>query len=295
MRPLRTFCCLSICTALILCSLSDSCASHSARDARLNPLVARLIQDGFSPEALKSLFSKNNVQFDPSGVALFFAHSEARLDYGQFLKKASVSRGRAYMKKHWEILSLARETYGVDPGIITAVLLVETRLGRYLGRRNVLNTLATMASLTDPVLVETIWEHIPESRKPSRKIFVKKVGARCPWAYNELVSLLQYAQKEGISPDSLKGSYAGAFGIPQFIPSKALTLAVDGNKDGRVDLFSHGDAIHSVANYLVHFGWKQDMETRERYKVLFAYNHSDVYVKTLMELSEKLSWKPKHQ
>ncbi len=52
------------------------------------------------------------------------------------------------------------------------------------------------------------------------------------------------------------------------------------------------DAIFSVANYLVHFGWKQDMGAQERYKVLFAYNHSDVYVKTLMELAEKLgAWK----
>ncbi len=290
MRPLRTFVCLFICTALVLWYLSDACAKKNmARDPRLNPLAERLIQDGFSANMLEPLFSRPNVKFDPSGVAMFFAHSEARLDYGQFLTKKSVSRGRAYMKQHRKALSLAGEIYGVDAGIITAVLLVETRLGKYLGSRNVLNALATMASLTDPALVETIWEHIPQSRKPARKTFLKKVSQRCPWAYKELVSLLKYAQREGIKPYTLKGSYAGAFGIPQFIPSRALTLAVDGNKDGRADLFSHEDAIYSVANYLVHFGWKQGMTAQERYKVLFAYNHSDVYVKTLMELAENLS------
>ncbi len=293
MRPLRTFFCLFLCTALILCCLCDVCAKTRARDPRLNPLVERLIQDGFPSDMLGTLFSRANVKFDPSGVAMFFAHCEARLDYGQFLTKTSVSKGRAYMKKYRKPLSLAREAYGVDSGIITAILLVETRLGKYLGRRNVLNTLATLSSLTDPVLVETIWKKIPQSRKPARKAFLRKVAYRCPWAYKELVSFLKYTQKESIKPYRLKGSYAGAFGIAQFIPSRALTLAVDGNKDGKADLFTHEDAIYSVANYLVHFGWKQGMSYQERYKVLFAYNHSDVYVKTLMALAEKLSRKHK--
>ncbi len=69
-----------------------------------------------------------------------------------------------------------------------------------------------MASLTDSGLVEILWEHIPQSRKPSRKAFLEKVAFRSPWAYNELVSLLKYAKKEGINPCTLKGSYAGAFG-----------------------------------------------------------------------------------
>ncbi len=258
-----------------------------ARDPKLNTLANRLVTDGFSESEIRTLLSKKEVSFHPEDVALFFAHNESKLNYGQFLKKSAVSRGRKYMKKHKATFELAQKKYGVAPENITAILLVETHLGQYLGRRRILTTLVTMASLTDSAHVEEIWKNIPKSKKPSRKTFDKKVGYRCPWAYEELKALLRYAKREHISAYSLKGSYAGAMGIPQFIPSKALALGVDGNGDGKVNLFSHEDAIFSVANYLVHFGWKQGMTNKEKYKVLFEYNHSDIYVKTLLQLAEK--------
>ncbi|MCP4721788.1 MAG: transglycosylase SLT domain-containing protein, partial [Desulfobacteraceae bacterium] len=87
---------------------------------------------------------------------------------------------------------------------------------------------------------------------------------------------------------SIKGSYAGAMGIPQFMPSNALTLAKDGNNDGRVDLFNHADAISSVANYLKHHGWKPGIPRQRQHEVLFRYNHSNYYVDTLLKVSDKL-------
>ncbi len=260
----------------------------TARDPKLNALANRLVADGFSESGIRKLFAGKGVSFHPKGVALFFAHNESKLNYGQFLKKSAVSKGRKYIKKHKKTLALAQKKYGVAPENITAILLVETRLGKYLGRRKILTTLVTMASLTEPAHIEEIWKNIPKSKKPSRHTFDKKIGHRCPWAYKELKALLRYAKREKISPSSLKGSYAGAMGIPQFIPSKALSLGVDGNGDGKVDLFTHEDAIFSVANYLVHFGWKQGMTDKEKHKVLFEYNHSNIYVDTLIQLAEKL-------
>jgi membrane-bound lytic murein transglycosylase B len=192
------------------------------------------------------------------------------------------------MVTHKASLDKAQEEFSVDKTIITAILLVETRLGTYLGKRTVINTLSTMAALTDKDLAERVWSAISDSKKPERAAFNKKVDQKSRWGYEELKALISYADREGIDPVTVKGSYAGAMGIPQFMPSNALMLARDGNKDGNVDLFDHDDAIFSVANYLKHHGWKSGLSRQRQHEVLFRYNHSNYYVDALLKISDKL-------
>ncbi len=255
------------------------------------PLSLQLVQDGFSPEKINALFANDAVFFNPAGVSLFFIHSESSLDYDQFQSKKAIANARAYMKKHKATLDKAQEAYGVDRTVITAILLVETRLGTYLGKRVVINTLATMAALTDKSLQDRIWKAIPAKKKPKPETFQKKVQKRIKWGYTELKALIKYTEREKLSPETLKGSYAGAMGIPQFMPSNALTLAKDGNADGKVDLYDHADAIFSVANYLKHHGWKPGITRQKQHKVLFQYNHSNYYVDTLLKISDTLKEK----
>jgi len=251
-------------------------------------LSQRLIQDGFNPEKINALFTSKQVFFTPSGVSMFFIHSESSLDYDQFIAPKPIAKASKYMETHKKSLEQAEKAYGVDKTIITAILLVETRLGGYLGKRTVINTLSTMAALTDENLKERIWNSIPDKKKPNREKFEKKVKRRSKWGYQELKALIKYTTREGVAPESIKGSYAGAMGISQFMPSNALTLAKDGNNDGRVDLFSHADAIFSVANYLKHHGWKPGIPRQRQHEVLFRYNHSNYYVDTLLKISDKL-------
>ena len=251
-------------------------------------LSQKLIQDGLDPEKINALFSNGQVSFAPSDVSLFFIHSESSLNYDQFIAPKPIAKARSYMETHKESLDRAEKQYGVDKTVITAILLVETQLGSYLGKRTVINTLATMAALTDKGLREQIWDSIPDQKKPKREKFEKKVKKRIQWGYTELKALIQYANQEGIDPTSIKGSYAGAMGIPQFMPSNALTLAKDGDQDGRVNLFTHSDAISSVANYLKHHGWKPGIPRQRQHEVLFRYNHSNYYVDTLLKVSDKL-------
>ena len=251
-------------------------------------LSQRLIKDGFTPEKINTLFSSDQVFFTPSGVSLFFIHSESSLDYDQFVSPKSIAKARKYLENHKESLSLAEQKYGVNKTVITAILLVETRLGSYLGKRTVINTLSTMAALTDEALREKIWKSISDKKKPKREAFLKKVEKRSKWGYEELKALIKYSSREGIAPETIKGSYAGAMGISQFMPSNALTLAKDGNNDGKVNLFNHSDAIFSVANYLKHHGWKPDITRQRQHEVLFRYNHSNYYVDTLLKISDKL-------
>jgi peptidoglycan lytic transglycosylase B len=276
---------------LLLCfafGFPPAMAKETPKGNEFIKLSQQLIQDGFDPKKINALFSNGQVSFAPSDVSLFFIHSESSLNYDQFIASKPIAKARSYMKTHRESLDRAEKKYGVDKTVITAILLVETQLGNYLGKRTVINTLATMAALTDEKLKEQIWNSIPDKKKPKRAKFEKKVKRRTQWGYKELKALLKYTAQEKIDPTSIKGSYAGAMGIPQFMPSNALTLAKDGDQDQHVDLFNHADAIFSVANYLKHHGWKPGIPRQRQHEVLFRYNHSNYYVDTLLKVSDKL-------
>lgn len=274
--------------AVFLILYSPSTGLEAKEGNEFDDLIQQLIQDGFEKEKIEGLFSSKKVFFTPDGVSSFFIHTESSLNYDQFTSKKSINNALKYMAEHKDTLDAAQKIYGVDKTIITAILLVETRLGTYLGKRTVINTLSTMAALTAEPLRERIWDSIPDKKKPEKEAFLKKVKKRSKWGYDELKALIKYTDREKITPETIKGSYAGAMGIPQFMPSNALRLAKDGNNDGKIDLFTHPDAIFSVANYLKHHGWKPGMELQKQHKVLFRYNHSNYYVDTLLKVSDKL-------
>lgn len=77
-------------------------------------------------------------------------------------------------------------------------------------------------------------------------------------------------------------------GLCQFMPSNILILAKDGDNDGRIDLFSHADAIMSIASYLKHYGWYPGIAGQEAYNVVYTYNHSSYYVNTILKIVELL-------
>ena len=269
-------------------SPAPSLGKGTKNPQELSSLTERLINDGFSRDYIETTFGNPKVSFSLKGVSLFFVHSESSLNYDQFVSDKSIANAFEYMKTHKEELQRAEDIYGVDKTVITAIILVETRLGTYLGNRPVINTLSTMAALAEQKNKEALWDSLSGSKRFTRKKFDKKVLNKSQWAYNELKSLLQFAQREQINPVSVKGSYAGAMGISQFMPSNALTLAKDGNGDGSVDLFDHADAIHSIANYLKKYGWNPNVNRQKAHKILYKYNHSNYYVDTLLKISDKL-------
>ncbi len=252
-------------------------------------IKSRLIKDGFTNETISNIYSNPKVSVELEGVSLFFVHSESSLNYEQFLSDKSINSAVAYIKKYESDLANAEAIYGVDRTIITAIMLVETRLGTYLGNRSVINILSTMSGLSESANREILWNFLSNNkRRISRAKFDQKVNSKSEWGYRELKSLLKYAAREGIDPAEIKGSYAGALGIAQFMPSNALSLAKDGNMDGKVDLFNHTDAIHSIANYLKQHGWRPSLSREQAHKVLYRYNHSNPYVETLLQISDRL-------
>jgi len=173
-----------------------------------------------------------------------------------------------------------------------SILLVETRLGEFLGGKWAFNSLASMALCRE---LETIRPHLPKKLITAKNEDYARAVCRekADWAYSELKALILYAQYSGFDPLSLPGSIYGAIGLCQFMPTNALVYGVDADQDGRIDLFVKTDALHSIANYLREHGWSCQMDKAAQNKAVYAYNHSTAYVNTVLAVAEKLKDKPK--
>jgi membrane-bound lytic murein transglycosylase B len=252
-------------------------------------LQKRLIEDGFDSSRIEAIYQSPQVSFEEKGVSAYFMHNEATLNYKQFTRKGPISSARTYMDTHHAALEMAQQSYGVGKEVITAIILVETKLGTYTGNKSVINTLSTLAAMAEEAPRQTIWNNLPDNnRRMSREKFEKKADQKSSWAYRELKAFLAYTEKEGMDPTIIKGSYAGAMGISQFMPSNIAPYGSDGNADGQVDLFVHADAIFSVASYLKHYGWKPGISREKAFKVVYHYNHSEYYVNTILDIADML-------
>jgi membrane-bound lytic murein transglycosylase B len=150
----------------------------------------------------------------------------------RFLTAQRIREGVAFWQQHRELLDRVATERGVAPEYIVAILGVETFYGRITGRYRVLDALATLA-----------FDYPPRS-----EFFGK-----------ELTNFLLLSREESVDPFAALGSYAGAMGAPQFMPSSYRRYAVDGDGDGRRDLFSTwDDVVASVANYFREHGWQPE-------------------------------------
>jgi membrane-bound lytic murein transglycosylase B len=160
---------------------------------------------------------------------------------GKFLTKARINAGVQYWAAHEESLSRAEAEFGVPAEVILGILGVETVFGRNTGSFRVVDALATIAF-----------------DGPRRQEYFRE----------ELKELLLLSREIGIDPLAIKGSYAGAMGLPQFMPSSYRRHAVDFDGDGAIDLAgSPADAIASVARYLKDHGWTPGEPARSRVKL----------------------------
>jgi peptidoglycan lytic transglycosylase B len=282
---------ICLCSFLLLVSISSSCPPARAdnSDRYFESLQIRLIKDGFDKDRIRALYSRPQVNFETQGVSRFLIHREATLNYDQFVSPAAIQRARRYLKAHKHTFERIEQIYGVDKEVITAIILVETQLGTSMGGPPTLNILSTLGALSDPIVQEMFWKKVSTTVQVSKAQFKSWVKKKSNWAYAELKSFLIYTAKAKIDPLAVSGSYAGAIGIAQFIPSSILSFGKDGNNDGRIDLAEHADAIASIANYLKHYGWVAGIDKRTAQKVIFHYNHSNYYVDTILKITRLLT------
>ena len=171
----------------------------------------------------------------PAGTAKNWAVYRSR-----FVEPMRIRAGVAFWRTNEKWLKRAEELYGVPPEIVVGIIGVETIYGQQMGSFRVVDALATLAF------------DFPTGRKD-----------RAPFFREELENFFVMCQAEGLDPLLPKGSFAGAMGMPQFMPSSFNKYAVDFDGDGRVDLARNpADVIGSVAHYLAEFGWRRGLPTR---------------------------------
>ncbi len=188
-------------------------------------------QYNFNAPWLAHIF--NNAELRPELLKMMKAPKEGIPWYQYrafFITPKQIKLGVEFWNKHEKTLEKAQREYGVPADLIVAIIGVETQYGQNTGKYRVIDTLTTLAFDGN-----------------SRRAFFK----------NELTQYLLLTRDQSFNPLSIRGSYAGAIGVPQFMPSSYRTFAVSANGDGSPDLIrNYDDAILSVANYFKQHGWQ---------------------------------------
>ncbi len=215
-----------------LISSSLFAASLSSRED-VNQFINEMVSEyKMDKGSLKTLFDKTEIRQD---IVDLMSRPAERIkpwyEYKKiFLTESRLKKGVAFWQENKDALAYAKKVYGVPEEIVVAIIGVETFYGRIAGRHRVIDALSTLA-----------FDY------PKRSKFFRK----------ELKHYLILCQEQKIDPLSLKGSYAGAMGYGQFMPSSYQHYAVDFDGQGKKDIWNNTtDAIGSVANYFKQHGWK---------------------------------------
>ena len=238
-------------------------------DPVLSIIRSDAIKMGIPKSYLDETFSYSKIEIHDS-ILDRFAKPYEKKTWGEYRKlfvtKNRINEGAKFFRSHGDILTAISKEEKVDPFLILSIIGVESNFGRHKGKFTVFNALYTQIS---------------------------KMPRRSKWAQKELVAYLSYCYTDNIPPHSIVGSYAGAFGYGQFIPTSFKSYAKDGNKDGIRQPFVWADVFASIANYLVKNGYpvNDKSDSKKVCKSVYAYNHADNYVKAVLELREELNKK----
>lgn len=292
-----------LCALLLFVAFMPAARGANAQQGGLAPawagLAKRLAADGIQgPEvnALLATLPSTPVQA-PMGRKIqelyrlkFVPGARKKVSSTTFYKgvvsEANALKCRQYIGEHQQAFNDAFERYGVSPAIASALLFVETRLGKVLADvpENAFYILASMAVSNTAANISDWLPKMPGYAKHMDWLD-ETLRKRSSWAYNETRALVRHMLRDHIPPSRLPSSIYGAVGLCQFMPSNISTYGADGDRDGIVDLFNPPDAIASLANYLAKHGWKKGLPQTEQHRLLMTYNHSKVYANTILALA----------
>lgn len=224
-------------SALLLPAIGWAAKNETARSYESHPDALALIDElvaehAFDRQKLLGVFAE--ARYRNSIVQLMDKPAESKpwsWYQPRVVSNKRVKEGRVFLQQHRETLERAEKQFGVPVEVIVAIIGVETSYGKNKGSTRVIDALSTLA-----------FDY------PRRSVFFRK----------ELKSFLVLTRDEQVTPSSLKGSYAGAMGYGQFMPSSFQNYAIDFDGDGHRDIWNNPvDAIGSVANYFARHGWKK--------------------------------------
>jgi len=238
-------------------------ADATAADERLDFVKQKLLDANIEQKKIDELFSDSRFRLLPA-VSVSYKKPDWALIRKKLYARKSLQKGWDYIQANKETFDAAERTYGVPKEIIAGIIAIETDFGANVGRYSIFNALY--------------------SRLEQRP----KETWRGPAL--ELVALSKYCLSLKLDCYSIHGSYAGAWGLVQFMPSSVMAYGVDGDGDGIKHMLNPADAIPSAANFLVKHGWPG-----KKVKALTNYYGSSVgYPEIVLRYSMLLKkFKPK--
>lgn len=218
-------------SVLSLLAASSSVYANTDFEQCKTELSQQAVAQGVSGETASKVFA--NIQYQPRVITLDRSQPEFVQTfpgyYGKRVTAWRIGKGREMYAKHRELLRKLSQKYGVPAHYLVAFWGLETNFGSYKGKMNVLNSLATLAC---------------DERRST--YFTK-----------ELITAVKLLERESLDQTQMVGSWAGAMGHTQFMPSAYMNYAIDGDGDGQINLWdSEEDALASAANFLSQLGWQ---------------------------------------
>jgi membrane-bound lytic murein transglycosylase B len=182
-----------------------------------------------------------------------------------FVKESRILAGAKFYQENSDLINMVAGEYKVDPFIVVTIAGIESNYGAHHSQFSVFNSLYTQ---------------------------IHEMPRRAKWASKELAEFIKYCFNDQLDPQEIGGSYAGAFGFGQFIPSSFNRYSIDFNEDGVRQPYDWPDVLASIANYLRRNGYNPNSNNYDRdgdiWKSIYAYNHSDNYVMAVLELKNEI-------
>lgn len=276
---------------------------------RWESLAEKLVRDGLPSHEVATLFTRSDVIYkseymgkkiralsrtkygvprrDPKPAEeSALSRRDKRSLYDVHLTPDRLATARVFYQEHGHVLKSVEQRFGTPRQLVMAILVIETRLGEFLGAQSAFNSLASMAATRE---LEDIAGYLPTTiTSEQRQYLTKRMQGKSDWAYTQLKALIRFSAQNQLDPVTMPGSIYGAIGMCQFIPTTALERGVDGDGDGCVDLYQPADAVHSVGNFLRKSGWKSGLSTKQQVRVIRRYNNDEYYARTVLRLASML-------
>jgi membrane-bound lytic murein transglycosylase B len=210
----------------------------------------------------------------------------------------AINNTMIFTKKHQKALKVAFEQYQVPPEVISSLLWIETKHGKDLGTFHIVSVYMHLIQATERNNESLIVKLALEENKKLNKytpealttLMKERVVRKSKWAEEQLIALSEIHKRNNTKLRTLRGSFAGAFGLAQFIPSSFRDFAVSFNKNKFIDLKKPEDAILSVAHYLNQHGWDPSRASTQL-EALKKYNNSTDYADSILEIAKQASIK----
>jgi membrane-bound lytic murein transglycosylase B len=281
--------------------LGDTSKLHATAKVFI-PVAEQLLAQGADVKFVTQLLNNENATYYEKLTKINIAlkplddtkpHPPSKAyDYGY--DDVAVKKSSVFLLLNDSLLTAVERVYNVPKEAVTAIMWIETRFGDFLGSYHVPSVYLSYAMATQADCIQknkdrlrTEFDGTDEEWKLIETKIEEKAQRKASWAIAELLAMQKMMPLSPISIMNLRGSWAGAFGLAQFLPSSYLKIGVDGNNDGKINLFDVPDAAHSVGRYLKLGGWGKSK--RAQHGAVYSYNHSEAYVGAVLGLAERLA------